>query len=247
MSGHSHYATIKRQKGLKDAAKGKVFSKLGRAIAIAVKSGGGTDPEANYKLRMAVDAARAENMPKDNIERAINKAGGEALNIEEVTYEGFAPGGVGVIVEAATDNRNRTSQEIKNIFDRAGGSMAGPGSVSFNFDPKGLLIVNKNDKSDEQMLALIDLGVDDIQETDDAIEIYVPSEKLAEIKNNLIRGGFEVISMELTRKPKSLLTVSDVNMANRILKLMDNLEEYEDVQKVYANFDIPDAILKEIA
>jgi len=246
MSGHSHYATIKRQKGLKDAVKGKVFSKLGRAISIAVKTGGGPDPNANYKLRMAVDAARAENMPKDNIERAITKAAGEAGNLEEITYEGFGPGGVGVLVEAATDNRNRSAQEIKNIFDRAGGNMAGPGSVSFNFDPKGLVVVKKSANPDEQMLALIDLGVEDIQETDEGLEIYVASEKVAETRDLLISKGYEVLHMELTKKPKNHITISDASQAGKVMKLLDNLEEYEDVQKVYANLDIPDEVLNQI-
>ncbi len=153
MSGHSHYATIKRQKGMKDAAKGKVFSKMGRAITIAVKSGGGiSDPNANYKLRMAVDAARAVNMPKENIERAISKAAGHSQSLDEIIYEGFGPGGVGIIVEAATDNRNRTAQEIKNIFERGGGNLGGPGSVAFNFDPKGLIVVKKGEASEPQML-----------------------------------------------------------------------------------------------
>ncbi len=246
MSGHSHYATIKRQKGVKDAAKGKIFSKLGRAIAIAVKTGGGImDPNANYKLRMAVDAARAQNMPKDNIERAISKAGAESANVEEIAYEGFAPGGVGVIVETATDNKNRTAQEIKNIFDRAGGNMGGPGSVSFNFEPKGLLLIKKAQNLDEQMLSLIDLGVDDIQETDDGLEIYVHADQLAQSREKLVANGFEVISMELTRKPINHIEITDASLANRILKLLDNLEEYEDVQKVYANLDIPDDVLKE--
>ncbi len=247
MSGHSHYATIKRQKGLKDAVKGKVFSKLGRAISIAVKTGGGPDPNANYKLRMAVDAARAENMPKDNIERAINKAAGEAGNMEEITYEGFGPGGVGVLVDAATDNRNRSAQEIKNIFDRAGGNMGGPGSVSFNFEAKGLIIVKKSENADEQMLTLIDLGVEDIQEIEDGLELYVPSEKVAEIRDILVSKGFDVVSMELTKRPKTHISVSDVNQAEKIMKLLDSLEEYEDVQKVYANLDIPDDIIKQLS
>ncbi len=243
MSGHSHYATIKRQKGLKDAAKGKIFSKLGRAIGIAVKTGGGMDPNANYKLRMAIDVARAQNMPKDNIDRAISKAGGESASIEEIAYEGFGPGGIGIIVEAATDNKNRTSQEIKNIFDKAGGNMAGPGSVSFNFDPKGLLLIKKSDNIEDQMLALIDLGVEDVQETQDGIEIYVQSEKLGETRDVLISKGFEIESMELTRKSKNNIIISDTSLANRILKLLDNLEDYEDVQKVYANLEISDTVI----
>jgi YebC/PmpR family DNA-binding regulatory protein len=246
MSGHSHYATIKRQKGLKDAARGKIFSKMARAIAIAVKAGGNSDPEANYKLRMVVDAARAVNMPKENIERAITRAGSEAENLEEVTYEGFAGGGVGVIVEAATDNRNRTAQEIKNIFERGGGNLAGPGSVSFNFEPKGLIVIKKKANKDEQILTLIDAGVEDFEETDDAIEVYVSADKLNEVKKLLEAKGFEIISFELVRKPKNMQDVSDLATAQKVLKLLDSLEEDDDVQKVYANVDIPDEILQKI-
>jgi YebC/PmpR family DNA-binding regulatory protein len=245
MSGHSHYATIKRAKGMKDAAKGKIFSKMSRAIAIAVKAGGNPDPDSNYKLRMAVDAARAVNMPKDNIDRAISRAGGEGETLEEVMYEGFAPGGVGILVEAATDNRNRTSQEIKNIFDKGGGNMAGPGSVSFNFDPRGLILVKKGDKVDEQMLSLIDAGVEDLEETSESIEVYVPSDKLAETKDKLISKGFEVTSFELTMRPKNLVSITEAPLAQRILRLLDSLEESEDVQKVYANFDMPDNLAVE--
>lgn len=248
MSGHSHYATIKRQKGLKDAVKGKVFSKMSRAISLAVKAGGGvTDPDANYKLRMAVDAARAANMPKENIDRAISRAGGDGTSLEEITYEGFAPGGVGVIVEAATDNRNRTSQEIKNILEKGGGSMAGPGSVSFNFESKGLILVKKGESPDEQILSLIDLGADDVEETSDSIEVYVNPDKLTDVKNKIQEMSYQVISVELTKRPKNLLTIESQGDAQRIIKLLDNLEESEDVQKVYANLDMPQDIIEKVA
>src|SRR3989344_6041026 len=150
MSGHSKWATIHRSKEVKDAKRGNLFAKMGRAISIAVKAGGGPDPSANFKLRVAIEKARAADMPKENIERAIAKAS-EGGALEEVTYEGFGPGGIGVIVEAATDNKNRTAQEIKNAFERGGGNLAGPGSVSFNFEQKGFLLVKKTDKPDEQM------------------------------------------------------------------------------------------------
>jgi len=176
MSGHSHYATIKRQKALTDAARGNVFSKHAKAIMIAAKGGG--DPESNFKLRVAIDKARAENMPKDNIERAIAKATSEGGVLTEAVYEGFGPSGVAVIVEAATDNKNRTAQEIKNLFERGGGSLAGPGAVSFNFESKGFLLIKKTSDPDSQMLTIIDMGVEDITDSVDGLEVYVAPDKL---------------------------------------------------------------------
>lgn len=245
MSGHSHYATIKRQKEAKDAAKGQVFSKLAKAISIAVKAGGGANPDTNYKLRMAVDKAKAANMPKANIERAISKGtGGGAL--EEMTYEGFGPGGIAVIVEGATDNKNRMAQEIKGLFERGGGSLAGPGAVSFNFVPKGLLVVKKKKDTEAQMLKLIDLGVEDINEVEDGLEVYVEGSKLGETKKTLEKEGFEMTSSELVQKPKALQTISDEKMAAKALGFLDSLEDYEDVQKVFTNLDIPKLVMKKL-
>lgn len=246
MSGHSHYATIKRQKGLRDAAKGQMFSKFARAIQIAVKTGGSASPESNYKLRMAIDTARASNMPKDNIERAISRASAGSENYEEISYEGFGPGGVGVIVDAATDNRNRTSQEIKNIFERGGGNLAGPGSVSFNFEPKGMLTIKKEGSVDDLMLKLIDTGVEDMEEQDDAIEVFVQPDKLTQIRDSLTGMGFNVTSFELIKKPKSLQQVKNSQEAQKILSFLDTLESYDDVQKVYSNIEIPEQYLKDI-
>jgi len=246
MSGHSHYATIKRQKESKDLAKGKIFSKLAREISIAVKSGGGPSPDSNYKLRVAMDKARAANMPKVNIERAISKgSGGEAL--EEVTYEGFGPEGIAVMVETATDNRNRTGQEIKGIFERGGGGLAGPGAVSFNFTSRGLLVIKKDKDSEEQMLKLIDLGVEDLEETGDGIEAYVESSKLGEIRDKLEKDNFQISSAELVQKPKNYQTVSNEEKAKKVLSFLDKLEDNDDVQKVFTNLDIPEEILKKIS
>ncbi len=247
MSGHSHYATIHRQKEIKDAARGSIFSKLARAITIAVKSGGGPDPDSNFKLRVEMDRAHAANMPKDNIERAIARATeAEGASLEEVTYEGFGPGGIAVIVEATTDNRNRTSQEIKNLFERGGGSLAGPGAVSFNFEPKGLLLVAKSDNPEEQILKLIDLGAEDVEETTDGVEIYVAPNKLSEVRKNLEDAGFTPTTTELIQKPKNLLTVSDSTGAAKALNFLNTLNEHDDVQKVYANLDIPDEVVSQI-
>lgn len=245
MSGHSHFATIKRTKEANDAKKGKVFSKFAREIAIAVKTGGGTDPEFNYKLRMVIDKARTYNMPKDNIERAISRGSGtEALEV--INYEGFGPCGVGVIVEAATDNRNRTAQEIKNLFERVGGSLSGPGSVSFNFDHKGLLVVNKESNFEEQMLKLIDCGAEDVEELEVEVEVYTSPDKLREVRGNMEKAGFIIKSSELIMKPKTFQQITDSKDASKILAFMEQLDDHDDVQNVYANFDISDEVIKQI-
>jgi len=246
MSGHSHYSTIKRQKESKDAQRGKLFSKLTRAISIAVKTGGGPDPDSNHKLRVAVEAAKNANMPKGNIERALKKASGEGESIDEVKYEGFGPGGIAVFAEAATDNRNRTAQVIKNLFEKWGGSLGGPGSVSFNFEPKGLIVVEKKGDVENQMLELIDYQADDVEETADGIEVYCPVDKLHDVKNSLIKGGFKVMSAELIQRPKSMHEVSDEKIAGKALGFMDAIEDQEDIQQVFTNLDIPQEVFKKI-
>jgi len=238
MSGHSHFATIKRQKAANDAVRGKVFSRHSKAIAIAIKEGGGADPEGNSKLRFAIEQAKADNMPKVNIERVLSRAS-EAGDMEEVTYEGFAPEGVGVIVKAATDSRNRTSQAIKNIFEKSGGTLAGPGAVLFNFEQKGLILVKKQADIQIQMLSLIDLGVEDVEEADDAIEAYVIPANLGQTRETLLNSGFEVMSFSLIMKPINLVLVEDADKVKKIINLLDQLEEQEDVQDVYSNIDIP--------
>ena len=167
MSGHSHFATIKRQKEAKDQAKGKIFSRHAKAIALAIKAGGSADPELNSKLRFAIEQAKADNMPKANIERILQRSQ-EMGDLEEISYEGYGPFGVGVIVDVVTSNRNRTSQEIKNLFERGGGSLAGPGSVSYNFEQKSVFVVNKGQDPDSQMFSLIDIGVEDIEDVGEA-------------------------------------------------------------------------------
>lgn len=235
MSGHSHFATIKRQKEAKDAAKGNVFSKMARAIMIAAK--GGADPDMNFRLRFEMDKARSVGMPKENIERAIARATTEAANLEEISYEGFGPGGIAVIVQVASDNKNRTAQEMKNIFERGGGSLAGPGSVSYNFDSKGLLLVKKTSDPDSQMLSLIDAGAEDIIESEDGLEVYVAPEKLGEIHEKFTTLGFEVVSAEQVMKPKNLQTVNDKDMAQKAAKFIEDLEDNDDVQRVFTNLD----------
>jgi YebC/PmpR family DNA-binding regulatory protein len=246
MSGHSHYATIHRQKELKDAQKGKIFSKLAKEIAIAVKSGGGPDPDSNFKLRMIIEKARAANMPKDNVDRALTRGQSSAENIDESIYEGFGPSGIAVMVTTATDNKNRTGQEIKNLFERVGGSLGGPGAVSFNFESKGFMVANKEGSKEEQMLALIDLGVEDVEETEDGIEVYTAPEKLSDTRKKLEEAGFTLSDIEMYMKPKNLVSVSSASDAQKALNFLDTLNEHDDVQKVYTNLDIPAGIMAQI-
>lgn len=246
MSGHSHYATIKRQKGLKDASKGKIFSKLSRVISVAIRDGGGINPDSNYKLRMAIEQARAANMPKENIERILKTAEERASDVQEVLYEGFGPGGIAVMVYVITDNRNRTSQEIKNIFERIGGSLGGPGSVSFNFTHIGLILVKKNENLNDQLLSLIDVGAEDIEESVDAVEVYTPYDKMSENVEKIKSLGYEIVSQEPVYKPKNYISIGDETTAKKVLNFLNGIEEQDDVQKVFANIDIPDKILEAV-
>lgn len=238
MSGHSHFATIKRQKAVNDAAKGNLFSKLARAIMVAAK--GGADPDTNFKLRVEIDKARAASMPKENIERAISKATTEAANLVEITYEGFGPGGIGVIINVTTDNKNRSAQEIKNLFERAGGSMAGPGAVSFNFESKGFLLVKKSDNAEEQMLKIIDMGVEDVTDIQDGIEVYTLPTELGQVRKRFEEAGFEIIETELVMKPKNMQTIDDPAVVSKAIAFLEAAEENDDVSMVFSNIDIPD-------
>lgn len=245
MSGHSKWSTIKRKKEATDIARGKIFSKHSKAITVAVKQGGGKDPNTNYKLRIVIDQAKADNMPKSNIDKAINK-GDSTADYEEVIYEGFGAGGVNIMVVAATDNKNRTSQEIKNLFDKRGGRMAGPGAVAFNFESKGMLLIEKKENVDEQTLELIDLGVEDIEIIDDGIEVYVDPNNVGNLKDKLEEMGYKLIAVELVKKPKTFQNINDKKVAESVLRLLQAIDEHEDVQKVYANADIDDVLVKEI-
>ena len=234
MSGHSKWSTIKRQKETKDIAKSKVFSLLSRAISIAVKSGGGPDPNSNYKLRIAIDTARSANMPKDNIERAISKASSSA-DLYEITYEGFGPNGISVMVETATDNKNRTSQEIKNLLERGGGSLGGPGSVSFNFEHKGFIQIQKDVALVEaQMLKLIDLGVENIDDNPSTLDVYVSPSELSTKKELLEKNNFIILKTELIQKAINLINLPKESR-EKIDKFIDAIYDHDDVQAVYTN------------
>lgn len=236
MSGHSHFATIKRQKGLKDAAKGNVFGKLSKMISLAIRAGGSANPDMNFKLRVAIDKARENNMPKDNIDRILKAASEKADSIEEISYEGFGPFGVGVIVETATDNKNRTAQEMKNLFEKGGGSLGGPNSVAYNFNDKGFMLVEKTGDVDSQTLSLIDLGVEDVQESEDGLEVFVQPNDLKETSEKITSAGFKVLKMELTKVPKNYVELSDESQIAKITSFLESFEEHDDVQKVYSNF-----------
>lgn len=235
MSGHSHFATIKRQKAANDAVKGNLFSKMARSIMIAAKAG--ADPDMNFRLRFEIDKARAASMPKENIERAIAKATSESSNLEEITYEGFGPGGFSVIVETATDNKNRTAQEMKNNFEKNGGNMAGKGSVAFNFEKKGFMLIKKSENFEDQMLKIIDLGVEDVQDSEAGIEVFVQPEAFGDIRKKIIEAGFELQEIELQMKPLNFvkLTGNDIDKA---VKFIENIEAMDDVSKVFTNIDV---------
>lgn len=245
MSGHSHFATIKRQKAANDAVKGNLFSKLARNIMIAAK--GGADPDMNFKLRVEIDKARAASMPKENIDRAIAKATTEAANLQELVYEGFGPAGISVMVNAATDNKNRMAQEIKNLFEKSGGSLAGPGAVSFNFEAKGFMMVKKTANPEDQMLQMIDLGIEDVTDSPDGIEVYTAPDKLGDERKKFLNAGFELTETELIMKPKNMQTVTDPNVAAKALTFLDSLEDHDDVSNVFSNIDIPEETMQKIS
>ncbi len=240
MSGHSKWSTIKRQKGKSDAKRGQEFTKLSNAITLAVKQGGGvSDPNGNFKLRLAVDRARAANMPKDNIDRAILRASGaSAADVNEYLYEGFGPGGVAVIIEVVTDNKQRTISTLKNIFDKSGGVIGTSGSVSYLFERRGEIVAKRNNLSSDELLSFgIDAGVDDMEEAEDQVLYTVASDKLFEAKKRLEEQGVQVESAELVYNPMSPAPVAaDVRM--RIEDLLEKLEELEDVQQVYTNLEL---------
>ncbi len=248
MSGHSHWSTIKFKKAIIDSKRGKLWSKIARMIIVAAKAGGG-DPAANLTLRYAIDKAKAANMPKDTIEKAIKKGTGElgGVNYEEVLYEGYAPGGVAVMLEGLTDNRNRTAPEIKKIFERRGGSLGASGCVGWMFSKKGIIGVKTSAISEEELMDIaLSAGADDMQNTGELFEITCAPSAYEQIKKTLADKKIAVEMAELSMIPQNRVEVTDPEIAQRILAMMDEFEDHDDIQEVYANFDIPEEILAKI-
>lgn len=240
MSGHSKWSTIKRQKGAKDAARGVVFTKLGNAIAVAARNG--TDPETNFSLRLAIDKAKAANMPLANIQRAIDRVSDKnAAQMQEVIYEGYGPGGVAILVECATDNINRTYPEVRLAFSKHGGNIAEKGAVAFQFDHKGMIRVSGG--GDDVLLAALDAGAEDVQEEDGESIVYTDAKQLAKVRSGLQEAGLEVLEAELTYVPNNTIAINDAATAGKIMRLMDALEDHDDVTATHVNFDIPEELL----
>ncbi|AQQ70616.1 putative transcriptional regulatory protein [Limihaloglobus sulfuriphilus] len=248
MAGHSHWAGIKHKKAANDAKRGRAWSKIAKLIMVAAKNGGG-DPSSNLPLRYAIDKGKAANMPKDTIEKAIKKGTGElgGVSYEEIIYEGYAPGGIAVMVETLTDNRNRTGPEVKKLFERRGGSMGTSGCVSYMFSSKGVITVSAESvDEDELMDTALGAGAEDMQNLGEVYEITCAPSEFDGLKNAITESGIEPLSAELAMVPQNTIKVSDVSAAEKILNLVEDFEDHDDVQNVYSNFDIPDEILEKL-
>ncbi len=249
MSGHSKWSSIKHKKGALDAKRGKLFTKLIREITVAAREGGG-DPDSNPRLRLAVQKAKDANMPSDNIDRGIKKGTGdlEGVTYENISFEGYAVGGVAVIVDVLTDNRNRATSSVRAAFAKRGGNMAGAGSVAFQFDRKGVFRVKKGDMTEEDILEIIlDAGAEDMRIDEDGMcEVFCGVQDFDKVRTALKDKGLEIESGELSMVPKNTVKVDDVGLARKVLALMDDLEDNDDVQNVYSNFDIPDDVISQI-
>lgn len=244
MSGHSKWSTIKRKKAAEDAKRGRVFTRLTREIAVAAREGGG-DPDTNFQLRLAIDRAKAANMPKDNIERAIARATGqvEGISIEEVVYEGYAPYGVALLINVVTDNRNRSLSDIKHVLTSAEGSMAEPNAVAWQFERKGYLSVPKDCCDfDELFLLAADAGADEVEEDDEFIEIYTPRDQLTNVEEVLVNGGIKIEESRLDWLPKSTIDL-EPDRAIKIMGLIERLEDLDDVDEVSSNLNITDELM----
>ena len=243
MSGHSKWHNIQAKKGKADAQRGAVFTKIGREIAIAVREGG-ANPESNGKLRDIIAKAKANNMPNDNIQRSIKKASGELSNVvyEEITYEGYAPGGVAVIVDTISDNRNRTASDVRHCFAKYGGNLGTTGSVGFMFDERGVLVVEREPGSDEDemMMTALDAGAEDVKVEEEVYEILTAPNDFSTVRENLEKQGFTFLSAEVQKIPQNTVEVTDPDTIVKIQKMLDLLEENDDVQNVYHNADLPD-------
>jgi YebC/PmpR family DNA-binding regulatory protein len=248
MSGHSKWSSIKHKKAIVDSRKGKLFTKLARAITVAAKAGGG-DIEGNPSLALAVQKARDASMPKDNIERAIAKGTGEGADadaLEDVVYEGYGPGGVAMLVEAVTDNRNRTGSEMRHIFSKNGGNLGEPGSVAYLFDKKGVVVVDGERYSEDDLMPAVDAGAEDIELDDDVYEVICEPADLAGIRAALVEADVEVQEAQVMQRPKTLVPL-DEDGATKLMKLIDTLEELDDTDAVHANFDVDSEIRERVA
>ena len=243
MSGHSKWHNIQAKKGKADAQRGAVFTKIGREIAIAVREGG-ANPESNGKLRDIIAKAKANNMPNDNIQRSIKKASGELSNVvyEEITYEGYAPGGVAVIVDTISDNRNRTASDVRHCFAKYGGNLGTTGSVGFMFDERGVLVIEREPGSDEDemMMIALDAGAEDVKVDEDVYEILTAPNDFSTVRENLEKQGYSFLSAEVQKIPQNTVAVTDPDTVLKIQKMLDLLEENDDVQNVYHNADLPE-------
>lgn len=249
MSGHSKWASIKHKKGLADAKRGKVFSKLIREITVAAKHGGGS-PDTNPRLRVVISAAREANMPKDNIEMAIKRGTGELPGViyEEITYEGYGTGGVAIMVDALSDNKNRTSAEIRNIFSKKAGNLSGAGSVSWQFQRKGFITIDRSAVDEDKIFTIaIESGAEDFKAETDSYEITTSPENFENVKNAIGKNNIKINLAELTSLPTNTIKITDEETARKILELVELLEEHDDVQHVYSNFDIPEEIMQLVA
>ena len=248
MAGHSHWAGIKHKKAANDAKRGKLWSKIARMIIVAAKAGGG-DPTQNLTLRYSIDKGKAANMPKDTIEKAIKKGTGElgAINYEEVLYEGYAPGGVAIMVDGLTDNRNRTAPEIKKIFEKRGGSLGASGCVAWMFDKKGVITVKFDAIGEDDLMEIaLSAGADDMQNLGEIFEITCEPSAYDELKKALEESEVPLETAELSMVPQNTVPVENPEVAKRILTLMDEFEDHDDIQNIYANFDIPEEILSKL-
>ena len=247
MSGHSKWATIKHKKGAQDKARGTLFAKLIRQVEVSARAGGG-DINGNATLRTMYAKARAASVPIDTIERAIKRGTGEleGVNYESITYEGYAPGGVAIMADVLTDNRNRTGSEIRSLFSKMGGSMAEPGAVSWQFDRVGLVLVAGSAAEDDVMLAALDAGASDVVREDDDWKITCPPATVEDVRAACEAAGLTLLSADSTMISSTLVEVSSAEDARKVLRVMDALEEHDDVQDVYANFDIPDAVMEQV-
>jgi len=245
MAGHSHWAGIKHKKARVDAKRGKIFSKLAKRIIQTARNG--SDPEYNFVLRRAIEKAQSYNMPKDKIENAVMKGAGQLgdSRLEEIVYEGYNSDGIAIMVEALTENTNRTTPEIRHTFEKRGGSLGSPGSVAWKFTPQGLFLVRDEEMEEEEFIdIMIDAGIEDYSKTDSTYELYTSAEAFAEVKTILEQKGFE-FSAEITKVPKTPIEI-DKSQYERVLPLMEELEDHDDVQDVYADFDVPDDVVAEV-